>query len=307
MYHFIINPASRSYRGLKIWKNAIEPVLHEKQLEYRSYFSERAGDVIRLVKEITASGEGAVNLVILGGDGTVNEALQGISRLEDVVLGYIPTGSSNDLARDLGIPMNPHKALDRILCSGKPEKTDLGTVTYSNGESRRFAVSCGIGFDAAVCEESLHSKMKLVLNKLGLGKLTYLGIALKQLIAAKPASCELYLNDDKAIRIGRVLFVTCMIHQYEGGGFKFCPNADAGDGILELCSVGDISKPVILAALPTAFWGKHYFVKGIKPYQANKVRIKTSVPLWVHTDGEVSRRVNELFITCEKKVLSIIR
>lgn len=53
---------------------------------------------------------------------------------------------------------------------------DLGTVTYEDGQSRLFCVSCGIGYDAAVCEEALHSKMKNVLNKIGLGKLTYLSI-----------------------------------------------------------------------------------------------------------------------------------
>ena len=310
MYHIIINPASRSGRGLKIWKSIIEPALHKEGITYRSYFSEKAGDVIELAHEITAqqtSASDPLYLLILGGDGTVNEALQGIQNPSKVILGYIPTGSSNDLARDLGIPKEPLEALSRVLHTGSIYPMDLGTVTYSDGETRRFAVSCGIGFDAAVCEEALHSRMKTAFNKIGLGKLTYLGIALKQLFTAKRASCEIYLDEKKPIYLQKIMFVASMIHKYEGGGFQFCPDAIDNDGIFSLCTVGDIPLPTILVALPTAFKGKHYKFKGITPYSASKVRIKTSLPLWVHTDGEVTRKAQDFTLSCEKKALSIIR
>lgn len=306
MYHFIINPVSRSGRGLKIWKESIEPALKKEKISYHSYFSERAGDVVKISRNLTQAATDAITLVILGGDGTINEALQGITDFTKVILGYIPTGSSNDLARDLKIPKEPLDALNAILHTGSVQTMDLGTITYSDGKTRRFAVSCGIGFDAAVCEEALHSRLKTVLNKLGLGKLTYLGIALKQLITAKKASCELRLDDKETIHIRNIFFTACMIHQFEGGGFKFCPEADASDGILDLCVVGDIPKPVVLLALPTAFLGKHYMVKGITPYRASRIHIKVSAPLWVHTDGEVTRSSTELQVSCEKKALSMI-
>lgn len=308
MYHIIINPASRSGKGLKIWKSQIEPALLRDNVPYRPYFSERAGDVARLAAEITAhASETPVLLIILGGDGTVNEALHGISDTSKLTLGYIPTGSSNDLARDLKIPTDPTAALDLILHSGKAAPMDLGTVTYADGQKRRFAVSCGVGYDAAVCEEALHSGIKKVLNRIGLGKLTYLGIALKQLIAAKEISGKLFLDDNPPIEIGNMLFTACMIHRYEGGGFMFCPNADATDGILDLCAVGDISKPGILRALPTAFKGKHYRFRGITPYRAKKVTIELSAPLWLHTDGEVTRTADRFTVTCEQAALRIIR
>ena len=189
MYHIIINPASRSGKGKKIWKEQIEPALLRDNISYSSYFSEKAGDVAEIAAQILGEAtEFPVSLIVLGGDGTVNEALHGLSDTSKITLGYIPTGSSNDLARDLNIPTEPTAALELILHSGSVQPMDLGTVTYSDGKKRRFAVSCGIGYDAAVCEEALHSKMKNILNKLGLGKLTYLGIALKQLFASKPVS-----------------------------------------------------------------------------------------------------------------------
>ena len=77
MYHIVINPASRSGRGLKIWKEQVEPMLHRENISFRSYFSRTAGDVATIVSEICSNvHERPLSLIILGGDGTVNEAIQ---------------------------------------------------------------------------------------------------------------------------------------------------------------------------------------------------------------------------------------
>ena len=309
MYHIIINPASRSGRGAKIWSEQIEPALKESNAVYQTYFSKKAGEVKHLAAQITAEhpDDPDLKLIILGGDGTVNEALQGIADPSKVILGYIPTGSSNDLARDLNIPKEPKAALDLILRDAAPRVMDLGKLTYLDAdqpeESRLFAVSCGIGFDAAVCAEAMHSPIKDTMNRIGLGKLTYLGIALKQLITARKVSCTLTLEDtvhnrQEDLALPRFLFVTCMSHRYEGGGFMFCPSANDHDGVLDLCSVGNISKGLVLLALPTAFFGKHYFVKGINAHTATRMSITTSSPLWVHTDGEVTRKSCGFRVEC---------
>ncbi len=309
MYYIIINPASRSGRGERIWSEQVEPALQEKQVSYQAYFSGKSGEVRHLAAQITKEHavEAELKLIILGGDGTVNEALQGIADLSKVVLGYIPTGSSNDLARDLGISKDPKSALDLILENTAPRAMDLGRLTYLDKdlpeESRLFAVSCGIGFDAAVCAEAMSSRIKDTMNRIGLGKLTYLGIALKQLITARKVSCDLTLENSadgtqKSIHLSRFLFVTCMSHRYEGGGFMFCPPAVDHDGILDLCVVGNISKALVLLALPTAFFGKHYFVKGIDAYTATQMSVTASAPLWVHTDGEVTRKSCGFRVEC---------
>ncbi len=307
MYHIIVNPASRSGRGLQIWKNQIEPELQSQNVPYRPYFSEKAGDTVRIAREIFGRTEGPLSLIILGGDGTVNETLLGLEDTSRITLGYIPTGSSNDLARDLKIPRDASLALDLILHSGTPHPMDLGTVTYPDGTTRRFAVSCGIGFDAAVCEEALHSRIKTAMNRLGLGKLTYLGIALKQLFAAKAVSGRLTMEDGSIIDIGNMLFTACMLHRFEGGGFMFAPDADDSDGFLNICAVGDLPKLLILFALPTAFKGKHYRFKGITPYKVRSLTLETTIPLWVHADGEVSRKSNRIHVTCEKDAIRVLR
>lgn len=316
MYYVIVNPASKSGRGRKIWAE-LEPAFKEKDIPYQTVFSKGAGHVTRIVKKLTARlaeypEASPVRLIILGGDGTLNEALQGISDFDRVWLGYIPTGSSNDLARDLRLSGKPQEILSSILEDKVKRIVDLGLVTYHNIseersrlhsediESKRFfIVSSGIGFDAAVCEEALASRFKNTLNRLGFGKLTYLVIALRQLIAAKPASCELYLDGSaEPVHLDKLLFTAFMIHKYEGGGFKFCPDADDTDGLLDLCVAGNIPKPVILFALPTAFWGKHYMFSQIRHYNAKSVRLESSTPLWVHTDGEVYIKSNNITVSC---------
>lgn len=324
MYYIIVNPASKSGRGREIWAR-LKQIFIERHIPYKVVFSKGPGHVSKLVAKLTSpdkmpAGNLPVKLIILGGDGTMNEALQGISDFDRIQLGYIPTGSSNDLARDLRLPKDPAAILETILKGETIRTMDLGVLTYENMQGERsrlhadevngkrfFCVSSGIGFDAAVCEEALASRFKNILNKLKLGKLTYLVIALRQLIAAKSVSCDIYMDEEKEpVHLDRFLFTAFMIHKYEGGGFKFCPAADYKDGKLNLCVVGKIPKPVILLALPTAFWGKHYLFSAIKHYTVCKVTFRTSMPLWVHTDGEVYMKSDSITVSCIPQKINLM-
>ena len=300
MYYFIVNPASRSGKGENLWNNTLQPALKQRKVEYEVHFSQKQGDLIRLAEEISArmKEQDSAHLVIVGGDGTVNETLQGIDTQSGISISYIPTGSSNDLARDMGFSKNPLEILDRLLDQPRTQPMDVGVMISSFGQ-RKFAVSCGIGYDAAVCQEANISKVKKVFNKIGLGKLTYLGIAIKQLFATKLVSCDIYLDGShKPIHLNKFYFVAIMNHRYEGGGFNFCPKAKAGDGILDLCVVSGLPKLLVLLALPTAFFGKHYIFPGVDSYKASSVRIVTEKPLWIHTDGEVIEKNSEITVSC---------
>ncbi len=324
MYHIIVNPASKTGKGKKIWSD-LEPILVDRGIDYKVVFSKKPGHVIKLVKDLSgyvlASSPNAIlKLIVLGGDGTLNEALQGINDFDRVWLGYIPTGSSNDLARDLKLPGDPVKCLNNILDCSEPVRMDLGILTYDSTSKqlsrlheenliskRYFDVSCGIGYDAAICEEALVSPIKKVLNRFGLGKLVYLCISLKQLLTTKLHDCVMTIDDEKKIDLPNFLFAACMIHQYEGGGFMFCPNADYHDGIIDVCAVSDISKRTVLAALPKALKGKHFKYKGIEKYSGHKIHIEAKEPLWVHTDGEVTMKSSSITLACEKEKLQLLK
>nr|WP_318714879.1 YegS/Rv2252/BmrU family lipid kinase [uncultured Treponema sp.] len=308
MYHFIVNPVSRSGKGLKLWQQQIEPELKTQNIEYSVEFSKERGDVTNIVAKISSAAKNESNciIVILGGDGTVNDAVQGIKDFENTTLAYIPTGSSNDFARDLKLPKSVKKNLRRILDAKAPLLMDVGQVETERG-TRRFAVSSGLGFDGAVCQKSVHSILKKRLNKIGLGKLTYLGIALNQIINAPKVDAEITFADGKKVNAKNLLFFAAMVHKYEGGGFKFCPKADAYDGELDFICAANKTVPGILLALPTAFFGFHSIFKGIDIYRFKNAEIKTSIPLWLHTDGEVGYKAQYLnFSQLEQKLKFIL-
>lgn len=308
MYHFIVNPVSRSGKGLKLWQQQIEPELKTQNIEYSVEFSKERGDVTNIVAKISSAAKNEINciIVILGGDGTVNDAVQGIKDFENTTLAYIPTGSSNDFARDLKLPKSVKKNLRRILSAKAPVLMDVGQVETERG-TRRFAVSSGLGFDGAVCQKSVHSILKKRLNKIGLGKLTYLGIALNQIINAPKVDAEITFADGKKVNAKNLLFFAAMVHKYEGGGFKFCPKADAYDGELDFICAANKTVPGILLALPTAFFGFHSIFKGIDIYRFKTAEIKTSIPLWLHTDGEVGYKAQYLnFSQVDEKLKFIL-
>lgn len=306
MYYFIVNPTSKTGLGEKYWQR-VKAVLEEKRISYKVIFSKKTGHVEEIVRKLTKeTKQNKVHIVILGGDGTVNEAVQGIEDFHKVAVSYIPTGSSNDLARDMGISRNPEEALNAILRAEKEVYMDMGLLHYDeaylNGRKaeipdRRFMVGCGIGFDAAVCEESMHSKFKNALNKIKLGKLTYVGIALKQLIQSEMIDGKIILDDKEEIPIKRMFFTVAMVHHYEGGGFKFCPNADDHDGLLDFCIAADAGKLKILRILPTAYEGKHIRFKEIRMLRGKKATIETEKPMWVQTDGEVKAQAKKITVS----------
>ena len=241
MYYFIINPNSRSGKGALIWRD-LENILRERNIKYQTFFTEYKGHAVKLSASITASipEDSQIKLIAVGGDGTIQEVLSGVKDISRVIFGYIPTGSGNDFCRSMKLPQDPMKALELILSDKRPHLMDIPHISCGSSSSR-FAISCGIGFDAAVCHEVGVTPMKKVLNKIGLGKLVYLFVALKQLLFLKPSSMTLLMDDNKKEEFSKVYFTAIMNQKYEGGGFKFCPDASPSDGYLDVIVVDSLS------------------------------------------------------------------
>ena len=303
IYHFIVNPRARSGLGEMLWKQ-LEPELCRKRIDYQIHLTTKKKDAGKIASEITEDGQEHM-FVVLGGDGTLNEVLSGIKSLEKVTLGYIPIGSSNDFARGTGIPGDPFEALDTILSPKKVEKMDIG-VLKRGGKGRRFAVSAGIGFDAAVCHEVCVSKWKRVLNLLKIGKLSYAVVAMDRIIKDRPVKLELTMDDGSTKVFEKTYFAAFMNRPYEGGGFKFCPEASGSDGFLDIMVVANLSKFKILCLLPTAFSGKHTRFKGVTTLKCRSAKVVTDRALPLHTDGEPSFLSKEIEVSLEKEKLNVI-
>ncbi|MCR5674166.1 MAG: diacylglycerol kinase family lipid kinase [Lachnospiraceae bacterium] len=321
MYECIINPSSHSGRGGALWKE-LRARFEATHIPYRVHMTDGPGAAIRTVRALSSEyekKEEPLRLVILGGDGTLNEAVSGITDFSRVLLGYIPTGSSNDFARGAGLPRDPRALFKPILAGRECRRIDVGRLVYhrqtktlsrlhdeSAENVRHFVVSAGIGFDAAVCEEALSSGTKNFFNRIGLGKLTYGAIAMKHLLGADWIGIEMTIDDGRTIALDHFLFAAMMLEPYEGGGFRFAPDADNRDGFFNICLIGDMSKPRMITSLPLAYLGKHYGLPGIYHYRTQSVRIRTALPMWVHTDGEVVMKSDDIELTCLHQALSLM-
>lgn len=307
MYYFIVNPKSKTGKGQNIWEK-LEGILKERNVEYKVFFTKRAGHATELAREICAL-EGTKRIVFVGGDGTANEVINGLSDFDDLTLGYIATGSGNDLALGLGIPKDPEEALRHVLEPKRFEYYDIGKLEYPGTDMppRRFAVSSGIGYDADVCESVAKTKLKKILNKLHIGKLIYFIMGLKDCLTNKPAdSTFIFDNSIEKREFPRLNFCASMVHKCEGGNLPMGPHADPSDGKLTCCVVHGLGHFRFLMLMPTIFSGKHIGRKGIEEIHCEKVEIKTARPLVLHTDGEYAGKVDHVILSCKEKIRFIV-
>lgn len=303
MYHFIVNPNARSGLGLVTWEK-VEARLKEENIEYEIHFTKRRLDATRIAAELTAGGQ-EITLVVLGGDGSVDEVVNGILFPEKVTLGYVPLGSGNDFGRGLGLPSKTMQALDVVLHSPKRCRLNLGLLHYGN-KQHRFAVSSGIGYDAAITHQVCVSKLKLFLNRYGLGKFVYVGASLYRLYHCQPDEMTVTLDESKTLHFKKTYFAAAFNLPYEGGGCMFCPNALPDDDLLDLIVIADVPKIVALLILPTVFSGKHTHLKGVHIFRCRKAEIASVPALPVHTDGEPIYLQHQIQFSLENESLSVI-
>ena len=322
-FHAVVNPVGASGRTLKKF-NEILPVMQAQEGEVEVHYSTKEtgiGGVCRQLTKDLLPGE-IINLIIVGGDGSLNDALNGIEHLEQVHLGLLPAGSGNDLAKGLGLD-DDLAALAKEIMQGKVKRTmDIGEITYYNTSeelvekdrlgrweedtlTRRFHDSTGMGFDAAICQAADASRFKKVLNKLHLGKLIYILCAIRLVFSAKRPTLSV-INDGRETKYDGTLLFVAMNNPYEGGGFKFCPDADNNDGLLDLCIATPKSNAAFFKIFPSGYDGSHVKFPVIHMDRGADIHVKSSAPQWVHTDGEVVCKSDEISIRILKEKISLL-
>jgi len=304
MYYFIVNPKSRSGKGMNIWGRVHQSLLREN-IAFQCAFTKYRGHAKKLAYQLSDILTPEDILAVIGVDGTINEVVNGIKIPDNVTLGYVPTGSGNDFSRGVGIPADTAAAIQLLLHPPQTKKIDLGLLQI-NHQKRLFTISCGLGFDACICCEALTSPFKKVFNALHLGKLTYAVIAIKQLFSFRTADMELELDDSRHVSLKNVYFAAVMNLPYEGGGFRFCPAARNADRVLDVIAVANMPKWKVLLLFPTAYFGKHTRIRGIHIFRCRQIYIKSHRKYPAHTDGEFSGVQHKLFVSLSDTQLNVI-
>lgn len=263
---FIINPIAGT-RQKQVIHDAILEQFPEEQFEicYTEYRGHAFDIALKKIEE------GYTHIVAVGGDGTVNEvasALVGSS----AVLGIIPAGSGNGLARHLKLPVNITDAL-AVIRNHKMKTIDVGRV---NG--RYFFCTCGTGFDASVGKKFAHDSRR--------GMLSYVRATIHQYITYSPKSYILKV-EDKKIKLKAFLVTFANSGQY-GNNAYIAPNAQIDDGMLDLCILRPFPKTSTLEL------GLRLFFKNIdqSPYlevmrmKKATLKRKGKQKITLHLDGE---------------------
>lgn len=307
MLRFIVNPAAKSWRGRECMESIAE-ALDEARVPYESVETTAPGQIGRLAEDL--SGKDTHLLGVIGGDGTLDELVRGNTALYPPIF-YVPYGSGNDFARGINLAVNkenaPALAVDPSSLTPKP--VDIGRAQAKGQPLRRFIVSGGIGFDAAVCWDLENGKVKSFLNKLRLGRLSYLVIGAINMLTCPLAGGELIINDgEKTIPVKRLAFMSAQNLPYEGGGFYFAPKAVSHDGLIDLCVVMPRNHFMFIFYLVCSlFKGAHIKRKGVTYIQCRSARLKLDRPLYYHTDGEIGEATDEIEFRTDDATIRILQ
>ena len=204
---FIVNKASRTGKGAAVW-DALEAHLKELRVNYNVRFTGGPGEATEFAKSATSTGE-MVHLFVMGGDGTLNEALNGIVDFEKTFYTPLPAGSANDFVTGIGMTGDAIEIFDRAYNSETYKALDIGTVG-----DRRFGVSAGIGVDAYVCLQALDSKLKKFLNRFGLGSATYGLLTVGDIFTMPFSEAEMtywFEGKETTINVNNIIFAAAMI------------------------------------------------------------------------------------------------
>ena len=276
----ILNPAAGARDGHRQLDKAVEH-LHTRGWEVDSLNTAEKGDAIHLARQ--AADAGCDVVVAVGGDGTVNEVVNGLVG-SPTALAVIPVGTANVYAADVGIPLwsplRPNAVRDaaEIIHAGQRRQIDLGLARTADGRQRYFLMWCGVGLDAAISQEIRTEDTR----RLGMAAWVIAGV----MVAVN------FMGTRGSVKVGndvgrkRVLWAVVSNGQLYGRLWRIAPDAKMDDGLLDLAvfeGYGVLSTIRHLAGLTL---GRYVRDPTVHLYRGHSMTIKTRKPLPVHVDAE---------------------
>ena len=282
MIEIIVN--SRSKKSLNEL-NKIERVLQGKKLPYRVLKTSKKTNAKYLMNEIHGA-----ELIVIGGDGTINEVINNYHGKEIIYLAY---GSGNDLARS--IEFKKDIEISQLLESKRFIEYDVGVVN-----DRKFCSGFDIGFNADIIKRANGSKLKKYL-----GKYIYLLQGVIGILMLKKYKAKISW-DSGEITTDKLYLLNAMIQPYEGGGIKFAPNATGQDGKLHIMIMENMSLVTFVYNYLCLLLKKHNKMRKVKQITTDRLAIKTN-QRYFQIDGELINNTEQLNVGCISKFYKLKR
>ena len=285
----ILNPAGGGGAATKIWAS----ICHEVPgIEARR--TQCPGHGTRLAREAVEAG--ARRVVAVGGDGTVNEVVNGLFG-SDTALAVVPAGTGNDWVRTVGIPRDPSAALE-VALNGRLAVTDVGEAVGH----RYFVNVAGVGFDAEVarCIAEAHG----VIAKLGPTP-RYIVSILKTFFGYHGADVAATVDGEER-RLDKMFLMAIAVARYYGSGMMIAPDAEIDDGMFDIVWGKDVRMWELPAIMKRIFKGAHLSHPKIDSARCREITLESPVPLAFHLDGDVVGQLPVQFRIHEKALKIVV-
>jgi YegS/Rv2252/BmrU family lipid kinase len=269
---FIVNPVAGHGNGKNLIR-IINDYMSKNDVEHTIKISNKMGNVTELAK--WGCEQDFTDIVAVGGDGSLVEALNGIDLEKSVSLGLLPAGTGNDFAKVLNLSKSYEECLD-VLMAGETKDVDVCEVNQ-----QRFINVCCCGIDGEIIMDTDRIKRNIR------GSSAYLLSTLKALATYKAKKVLVKIDDLELSR--ETILIAVGNGKYIGGGMKVTPDAEIDDGLLDICIVNKLSKPKLIALFPSIFKGEHINIKPtVEMYKGKHIQIVTLEDrLLINADGNL--------------------
>lgn len=282
----VVNPNAGSRKAEKDWPG-IQQLLLSNAFDFEAIFTKNRNHGIGLTAEMIT--QGYRKIIVVGGDGTLNEVVNGIyaqqsCKPDEITIAMVPVGTGNDWGRMYGFPKKYKKAV-KVIREGIRFVQDVGYVTYHDdeGEHERYFVNVsGMGYDALVAQKT--NKLK---DRGKGGPFSYMLNIFIGLFQYKYSTFQIEV-DGKEVFNGRVLSMNLGICKYNGGGLMQVPDAIPDDGLLDITIIKAISRMRIIRNVAKLYDGSFVKLRFVNTHRAKKCRIisRPTGSVYLEADGE---------------------
>ncbi|HCT30836.1 MAG TPA: lipid kinase [Bacteroidales bacterium] len=282
-WYAIINPQAGSGKGKSDWPQ-IESLLKISGIEFDFVFTTHKYHSVELT--VNAINQGYKKLIAIGGDGTLNEIVNGVFIQKrfpttEIAIGVIAVGTGNDWSRMYKIH-ETYEGKVAALKEGKLFLQDVGKVEYEESkvkQSRYFANAAGVGFDAEVARRT--NRLKEHGHK---GKILYMGSLVRALFDYKPSYINIAVDGQKIG--GKIFSLTVGIGCYNGGGMMQMPNAVSDDGLFDVTVIRQVRRFEVIRNIYRLYNGTILSHPKITGHIGKEVIISSEMPIGLEVDGE---------------------